>query len=355
MVYDDLENCLVKHYIEKAKMKSPYVIWTYWESRVKGFDTVEESKPSHIRLCNETMWKHCSDDFLLAEMTRDRFIRMMKLIILDRNVNFNMQLRQVARESLGGFFQLEKDGVDVTQKSDLIRISLLTIFGGIWSDSDIIFLTSPASVLSGIQKFSSSLSATDSSERLVSRVEFVSFGCYGENECRHIKNGKTAHSAPANWFMVAMFPGTRTFLVAHNHIQALLAETSQSHSRNEKHLSYHSLGTNLWETVYRNEPDLLKRSVHANSSGVERDHDGNKFTNARLLGTDEALTSLEFTNFEIPEVPDRYIPKTRFILPMYNTAPGFAVWFHMLSEEEILQGPYLISKIYRQALSVSVK
>jgi hypothetical protein len=73
---------------------------------------------------------------------------------------------------------------------------------------------------------------------------------------------------------------------------------------------------------------------HWDSKCIERDSKGIKYINNRLLSNENI---------------DKNCKKLLFI-PIYNTAPGFPEWFNKMSEKEILNSNFLISKLFRKAL-----
>ena len=105
--------------------------------------------------------------------------------------------------------------------------------------------------------------------------------------------------------------------------------------RNEKNLNYFKLGrTNMWNNIKK-----LKKNnwdyYHIESKCLERDSNDNKITNQRLISNEDID----------PNCIDNML-----YIPIYNTAPGFPEWFKKMTEDEILKGNMLISKIFRKSL-----
>ena len=102
---------------------------------------------------------------------------------------------------------------------------------------------------------------------------------------------------------------------------------------------YHSLGRNLlWECI-ENLRETGWDYHHYDSKCLERDSDGDKIENFRVLRDSDIDTKCK---------------KNYLFIPIYNTAPGFPDWFLDKTYEEVLYGDLLISKLFRLALNINV-
>lgn len=99
-------------------------IWLYWENRD------EETIPSYIELCHETIRRHCSDNFEVVLTTPET-------------------IRDYIPDA-GPFEKMENSNPAI--RTAYIRVALLEKYGGIWMDSDIIVLKDFAPMQELIQK-----------------------------------------------------------------------------------------------------------------------------------------------------------------------------------------------------------
>ena len=109
------------------------IIWLYWENKPN------ETMPSYLKLCLDTIYKHCSIDF--------------NIIILDEKTVFDYlpNLRTDLNKLL------------IAQKTDYIRIKLLYEYGGLWLDIDTIVMSSLKPIITKLKTY-----------------DFVGFGCSGK-------------------------------------------------------------------------------------------------------------------------------------------------------------------------------
>ena len=268
-------------------MKSPYIIWLYWE-----FKPGSTEKPAYLDICKSTIDKNLSKDFSVIQLNQEsiyRYIAKSELCIedLDRVCN-------------------------IPQKTDYYRLLLLKKYGGVWLDSDMIVFRSLKVYVDKLVK---------------EQLDYIGFGCYYE-DCARRENGGPR---PANWCMISP-PGGKLITSALEETEEILKFEPQRLRQN-----YHCLGKDLlWKHIVKLQKDSPSWSYHHVSSRcVERDHLGQKLTNDRML-----------SNEEMDEVCK---PKLIFI-PIYNTAPGFPDWFLTMNRKEILESTMLIGKLFRYAL-----
>lgn len=264
--------------ITKLK-KTPNNIWLYWENKKN------QKKPTYISLCQDTVKKHCSKDFKIHFLTETSVY------------NYLPDLRK------------DLDNLEIPQKVDYIRLLILQKFGGIWLDSDIIVFKSLKPLLSPLKTY-----------------DFAGFGCHNL-QCQLTNNG---YGKPANWVMISR---KNSRLI--NECSKLADLILNSAIDLNLSYNYHKLGRELlWKNIETLQKDGWTY-YHFNSTCIERDRQGNKYTNHRLL-----------SNENIDDQCDYHF------MPMYNTAPGFPQWFLNMSKKEIMSHKkLLISKLFRRSLS----
>ena len=190
--------------------------------------------------------------------------------------------------------------LNIPQKSDVFRYNLLYKYGGIWLDSDIIVFSSLKSLFDKLKTY-----------------DYVGAGCHTK-KCT--PNGSPY---PANWIMMSR-PNTKL-------MKLMVDKTKNINSK----INYHGIGRNLlWKNIA-----ILKKKYnwtyyHIPSQCFERDSNDNKYTNKRLISKEKYDSKC----------------KNLIFIPIYNTAPGFPIWFKKLSEKEILNSDLLISILLNKSL-----
>ncbi len=132
-------------------------IWLYWDN-YPG-----KSTPTYIQLCWRSIERHCGHDFDIVILNSDN-------------------IRQYLPNIRDDFFQLSQ----INNKSNYLRYKLLSEYGGVWLDSDMIILQNLLPLMNYLGE-DIDLVATASPE----------YG-YGEPECGFIisaKNGKVITKA----------------------------------------------------------------------------------------------------------------------------------------------------------------
>jgi len=195
------------------------------------------------------------------------------------------------------------DYLSIPQKADLFRYHLLYKYGGIWLDSDIIMFSSLLPLYKNLEKY-----------------DYVGAGCHSK-KC--IPNGAPY---PANWIMMSR-PNTQ--------LMSLMIDGCDKVLENKNKVNYHNIGRNLlWKSIETLQKNQNWTYYHIPSQCFERDSHDNKYVNKRLI-SDEEMDPL-CTNL--------------IFVPIYNTAPGFPLWFKNMSKEKILQSNLLISKLFNKSL-----
>ena len=257
-------------------------IWLYWENKPGS------KKPVYIDLCYRTIDKNCKN------------FRVHKL----NETNVYDYLPDLRKDI---------NKLKIPQKTDYIRYRLLSKYGGIWLDSDIIVLNKLDSLLDYFKKY-----------------DFVGFGCHYGALCSSKMNG---YPRPANWALVCKKNGPLMNMMVKECNKKLDDEGADAIRR-----KYHSLGRNLlWSCIEK----LREKGWdyhHYNSKCLERDSKGDKIENFKVLENTEIDTACK---------------KKYLFIPIYNTAPGFPDWFLNMTYKEILEGDLLISRLYRLALGIN--
>ena len=215
---------LFTNYLSKKHFK----LWMYWENP-KG-----KTKPAFIKLCQDSVRKHCSKDFEVIMLTK---------------------------ENLYSYFpKMRRDiqNLPIPQKTDYIRLYALYHQGGIWLDSDIIV-------------FKSLLPLTEK----LKTYDFAGFGCHSLT-CNLTNNG---YGKPANWVLISRKNG----LLMNKCLKAAHELMNKNSVQKSVDLNYHEIGRELiWNQI-----EILKQQKwnyhHFNSTCFERDRQGRKYTNDRFI------------------------------------------------------------------------
>ena len=260
-------------------------IWLYWENKYG------HTKPAYLDLCLDTITKHCGYNFTIHVLNENNIY------------NFLPHLRK----------DLDYLLPSIPMKTDYIRYNLLYKYGGIWLDSDTIVIQNLSPLIKKLEKY-----------------DFIGFGCHNGNiMCKLTNNG---YPKPANWVMVSKKNG-KLMKKCIDMANILLNKYNKYYFQK----NYHILGRKLiWSQIkYLHKYDKSWKYFHFSSKCIERDNNGIKLTNDRLLST---------------SIIDPICKSKYFFIPIYNTAPGFPTWFVNMNKNDILKGNILISKLFRYSL-----
>lgn len=198
--------------------------------------------------------------------------------------------------------------LNINQKTDYYRIRLLYEYGGVWMDIDTIVIKSLKPMLKKLKKY-----------------DYIGSGCHGEDHCRKFNYG---YPYPSNGVLISRKKTKFMELCALHQDKILNNLTNKSNK-------YFELGREtLWKIISK----LKKKGwdyYHYPSNCIERNSKGIKLINKKLISNEDIDKNCI----------DKYI-----YVPIYNTAPGFPKWFRNLTEDELLEGNMLISKLYRLSL-----
>ena len=242
--------------------------------------------PAYIDMCYETVIKHCSKDF--------NIIRLNEKTVYDYLPDLKFKVK-----NLPNFKNL-----NIPQKTDYYRYNLLYKYGGIWLDSDIIVFSSLLPLYKHLNK----------------TIDYVGAGCHSKS-C--IPNGAPY---PANWILISK-PKTQ--------LMSLMIDGCDKVLGTKGKINYHNIGRNLlWKNIEYLQKNQDWTYYHIPSKCFERDTNDNKYVNKRLI-SDEDMD---------PQC------KNLIFIPIYNTAPGFPVWFKNMNKQKILDSNLLISKLFKKSL-----
>lgn len=244
-------------------------------------------KPEYIQMCIDSVLRNCGKEFSVK--------------ILDENsvLNYLPSLRK------------DINNLTIPQKADYIRLAILNKYGGIWLDSDIIVFKSLLPLVNKLKE-----------------IDYIGFGYHG----LMLNNmfAKNGYGKPANWAMISRKNG---ILVG----KCLDSANKLLDSKINLNIGYryHKLGRELiWDVI----KDLIKNSnwdyYHVDSVNLERDVRGEKITNARLISNEILDPSYD-----------------SYLIPLYNTSPGFPESFLNMNKEEILNENMLVSQLFRKAFN----
>lgn len=206
--------------IDKIK-QLPY-LWVYWENLNNS------TMPEYIKLCRETLWKHCYDSFVVVELDEQNIKRFLPELDIPEDLI-------------------------IQHKVDYYRIALLKKYGGLYLDSDIIVMRDPIEI---IHKLDNS--------------DFIGFGCTG-NKCT---NGS---GYPSNAIMASRPNG----ILMTNILNALDVKLK---TKSKIPFDYFDLGKYvIWQELDKLKKINYKYFHYANSYDGTRDKHGTWITNDILF------------------------------------------------------------------------
>lgn len=264
----------------------PY-LFSYWELK-KGVT----KRPGYIDLCFSTMKKNG---------------KLFNVQILDNIsvLKFLPNLRKDINE------------LPLALKADYIRICLLYKYGGLWLDADVIMMSDMNEVV----------------ELLKKGEDFIGFGCTG-HECYY------GYGKPSNWAMGAT-KGSIMMKNCMNELDNKLNEYFSISPSERKKINYYDLGKLI---IWNNFKKL-------NSSGYKYYHfpsyvDGTRDKYGNWIAPNVIFDKefdVDLNKLMIMVLANSYYCNKSYEYHKYN-------WFCDLSEDQVLNGNYFISKVFRKAL-----
>jgi hypothetical protein len=265
-------------------------MWVYWE-KVNGSDI-----PPYIDLCMEIIKKNGS-----------RFFRVT--FLNEKNIfDFIPDLRS------------DINDLPIALKTDYIRIKLLHIYGGIWIDADTILMSNLKELC----------------EKLNDGIDFIGFGCTGA-----ICKDQEGYGRPSNGVIGSRKNG-RLVEKCLSALNKKLDEYYLTPKNLRKDFDYFDLGKKIiwteYDQIIKSDPTYKIYHVPSYSDGT-RDKDGKWI--AKIL---------------IFEKDIQYSKRDKLLVVMLANSsycgndPAFN-WFCKLSRDQVINGKYFISGLFRDALS----
>lgn len=279
-----------KEYFDITKPSSKY-IFTYWENK-NG-----RTKPySHINLCFETMKKH------LGNNPKYNFIILNEKTIKDYLPNLRNDM----------------DSLLIAQKVDYYRVALLNKYGGIWLDADTIIMRDLGEIF----------------DKLDEGYDFIGFGCTGDI----CFNG---YPDPSNGVMASKQNGILINCVQKKLDELLNDKNKNSTKDSKKKIDYFEFGKKIiWHCL----DNLLNTNYAIKYYHFTSEYDGSRDIYGKWIHTPEHF-SINETKF-LNEKKVMFVFLANYEIMNYSENK----WIINLSNDEILSGPWFISKLFRKSL-----
>lgn len=221
-------------------------LWVYWEGKM----------PAYIKLCLDTVKKHCSKSFDIAFLN---------------NNNIYDYLPELKKS------KIDLSKLSIAHKVDYYRILLLKKYGGLYIDADTIVMKDPIEIIKKLEQY-----------------DFVGFGCTAE-KCNY------GYGYPSNGIMASVKNGK----LITNILKNIENKLSDVKNKNKK-WGYFDLGKYIvWDEIKKLEKNDNYKYYH-----YDNDHDGTRDADGKWINT-PILFSNQFINYKNPD-------KQLFIV-MYNS------------------------------------
>jgi hypothetical protein len=227
------EKALVRNkFIASHKVGTLPYLWVYWDN-IDGKKT-----PEYIKLCRETMWKHCQKDFIIMELDKDKILTFLPELLSKNRIKHQANLK-------------------IQHKVDYYRILLLKKYGGLYLDADTIVLRSPIEIINRLKKH-----------------DFVGFGCTG-NLCTY------GYGNPSNGVMASR-PNGKLISEVNDVIVYQMNNNKVGHK-----WGYFDFGKKLiWEAISKLGKKGYKYYHYSNHYDGTRDRHGKWVVTKRIFGTE---------------------------------------------------------------------
>ena len=248
-----------------------------------------KTKPEYLDLCLDTLFKYCNDDF--------NIIRLNEKNIYDYLPNLRKDMDQLL----------------IAQKTDYIRVALLYKYGGIWIDADTIVMRKLNDIIS----------------KLNEGYDYIGFGC-SEPICF---NG---YPKPSNGVMASKKSSVL--------MEAVLKDLDNMLDSKKQNYDYFDLGKVV---LWRNIDELLKEGnfmyyQYPSAFDGSRDKDG------VWVNVDNHISKDKTELIDKEKLFFVFLENNKFMGndDKYN-------WFSKLTKNEVLNGDYWISQLFRDSLNQS--
>lgn len=277
------------HYGNSEENKAKPIMWVYWEN-MNG----AKAPPEYITMCADIIKKNGSRYFNVIQLDEKNVFDYIPDLRKDINT------------------------LPIALKTDYIRIKLLYLWGGVWVDIDTILMNN----------------LKDIADKLNSGVDFVGSGCTGQT-CID----QEGYSKPSNGVIGSVKNGkliSRCLKALDSKLNEYYATSVES----RKNFNYFDLGKlTIWkeyENLMKEDPSYKYYHIPSYADGT-RDKDGNWIAPYIIFDN----------KFEYAH-PDKLL----FIMLANSYYCGKDVkynWFCKLSKEQILNGNYFISGLFKRA------
>lgn len=245
--------------------ESKPILWCYWEGEM----------PDYIKMCKETIYKHCSKSFDI-------------IVLNDKNIHIHLpELKEK---------QLDFSNLKIAQKVDYYRILLLYKYGGLYLDMDILVQKDLKEIMDKLKKY-----------------DFVGFGCTGAR-CKY------GYGKPSNWLLASR----KNTLLMKNILENYENKLKELNLNKSSQTGYFDFGKYIiWEELEK----LIKNGYsyyhYPNTVDGTRDINGNWVTMGRLFSD----KYIEYDN-----------PDNLLMVVLYNSdLDDFDKKYRNMSKEELLK------------------
>jgi hypothetical protein len=211
------------------------ILWLYWEGEM----------PEYIKMCKETIYKHCSESFII-------------MFLNDKNIyNYLPELKEK---------QIDFSNLKIAQKVDYYRILLLYKYGGLYMDMDILVMKDLSEIMDKLKKY-----------------DFVGFGCTGAR-CKY------GYGKPSNWLLASR----KQTILMRNILDSYEKKLRNINLNKIKNIGYFDFGKNIiWEELDKLIKNGYKYYHYPNTFDGTRDKNGYWVTMGRLF-SDERDELIEY-------------------------------------------------------------
>ena len=204
------------------------------------------------------------------------------------------------------------DKLLVAQKVDYIRVALLEKYGGVWVDADTIMLSDLRDLADKLQ-----------------RHDFIGYGCTGD-KCYYGK------PRPSNWVLASKAKGQL--------ITRVLASLDQHLDSGQSNFSYHDLGKKvIWQELAR------LQSTGYDYYHYPADYDGSRDAGGKWIHSPQHLSTTPIVFLNSEKLQFSFLSNAEL---MGNEKYQ---WVLQKSRDELLRGPWNMSRLFRRAFGVVEK
>lgn len=297
LIYCSYINTSSPKYIDTFNESQKYVtnpkpvMWVYWELRNGNI-----SPPDYIQLCLEIIHKNGSKYFDVVMLNEKNIFDYIPDLRKDIN------------------------DLPIALKTDYIRIKLLYMYGGLWIDADTILMNN----------------LKDIAGKINSGVDFIGFGCTGA-----VCKDQEGFTRPSNGVIGSIKHG-RLVERCLKELDNKLNDYYNTPIDKRKDFNYFDLG----KTIIWNQYDkLIKEDPSYKSYHVPSYADGTRDVDGRWI----AKNIIFKKNFKYSRLDELLV--VMLVNSSYCGDDSDYNWFCKLSREDILNGDYFITSLFKKALA----